>query len=190
VPSSIDQQTLDKFRKVYGESEFTCRFHECAFHSDGFHTIQARNDHELTHVKTLRCADPTCEFFVRGFTSKTGLLNHNRKYHPGPDEGKLPEFVPVRIPTPPPIPPIPQTPPATNEVMSPTSGHTPPSPAQESHEFRAPVKKVRLKRGKRGLPVHNCALCPKVFMRAEALRYVCPSAHLRGGALSSVETHT
>ncbi|KAJ9503773.1 hypothetical protein H2202_000912 [Exophiala xenobiotica] len=180
VPPSIDQETLDTFRKVYGESEFTCRFHECAFHSDGFHTIQARNDHELTHVKTLRCADPTCEFFARGFASKTGLLKHNRKYHPGPDEGKLPEFVPVRIPSPPPIPPIPpappappipQTSPATNEPTVSTYKHAPPRPTQESDRWHAPVKKVRQKRGKRGLPVHNCE-CGKVFMRAEALRYV------------------
>ncbi|EXJ84684.1 hypothetical protein A1O3_05354 [Capronia epimyces CBS 606.96] len=97
VPSSVDQKTLVEFRKVYGESEFTCRFHDCPFHSDGFHTIQARNDHELSHVKTLRCADPTCEFFARGFSSKTGLLKHNRKYHPSPDEAQLPDFVPIHV---------------------------------------------------------------------------------------------
>ncbi|EXJ71755.1 uncharacterized protein A1O5_05565 [Cladophialophora psammophila CBS 110553] len=175
VPPRIDQETLATFRKEYGESEFTCRFHECPFHSDGFHTIQARNNHELGHFKKLRCADPTCEFFARGFASRTGLLKHNRKYHPSPDEVQLPEFVPIRPQTPPPPPPAPPPLPAPNVSPAPSptppSVEPPPSPILES----APVKKVRQKRGKRGLPVHNCEFCGKVFMRAEALRYVYPS---------------
>ncbi|KAI1610626.1 hypothetical protein EDD36DRAFT_467683 [Exophiala viscosa] len=95
LPSSIDQETFRMFKETYGESEFTCRFHDCHFHSDGFKSIQQRDHHELSHVKKLRCADPTCVFFTRGFTSKTGLLKHNRKYHPSPEKGRLPDFVPV-----------------------------------------------------------------------------------------------
>lgn len=166
LPSSIDQQTLVAFRKTHGESEITCRFHDCPFHSDGFETVQKRNDHELSHVKTLRCDVPTCECFARGFASKSGLLKHNRKYHPSPHEGNLPEFVPVRHPTPPPAPAVPPVP----NVPIPPPRNQPPSGVRELPELQT-LKKVRQKRGKRGLPVHECELCRKVFMRAEALRY-------------------
>ncbi|KIW95094.1 uncharacterized protein Z519_03678 [Cladophialophora bantiana CBS 173.52] len=149
VPPSIDQETLATFRK-------------------------ARNNHELSHFKKLRCADTTCEFLVRGFASRTGLLKHNR--HPSPDEVQLPEFVPIRPQNPPAGPPsVPPPLPAANVPPpcspTPTSVEISPISVPES----SPVKKVRQKRGKRGLPVHNCEFCGKVFMRAEALRYVYPS---------------
>lgn len=187
LPSSIDQRTLVKFRNMYGESEFTCRFHDCPFHSDGFESVQKRNDHEMSHVKSLRCAVPTCDFFARGFASRTGLLKHNRKYHPVPSEEELPEFVPVRLPTPPPPPAVPPLLKAPNGPIPRARNPTPPAvvpsppPVPDSPDLRTPVKKERVRWGKRGLPVHKCEIevsdkvCGKVFMRAEALRYVCPS---------------
>ena len=165
LPEGVDPETLDTFRKVYGESEFTCRFHECPYHSDGFHSIKARNEHENTHMKTLRCADPSCEFFARGFTSKTGLQKHNRKYHPSPEEVELPKFEPVRAVSPPPVgwpapPQVPATPPPRPPTPAPPP--PPPPPIQDKPERREPVKKVRQRKGKRGLRVHDCPLCPKV----------------------------
>jgi hypothetical protein len=161
------------FRKVYGESEFTCRFHDCPYHSDGFRSINDRNEHERSHMKTLRCADPTCEYFARGFTSKTGLQKHNRRYHPTPEEVELPAFEPLepaappspivlppaplpRIPTPPPLDPPPTT--WSSQLSSPR-----PQPIDEVPGPIEPIKKVRTKRGKRGLRVHDCPLCPKVI---------------------------
>jgi hypothetical protein len=32
-------------------------------------------------IRLLRCRDPTCEFFDEGFTSRTVLQDHNRRYH-------------------------------------------------------------------------------------------------------------
>jgi hypothetical protein len=167
LPEVVDPETLDTFRKVYGESEFTCRFHECPYHSDGFHSIEARNAHEHTHMKTLRCADPSCEFFARGFISKTGLQKHNRRYHPGPEEVELPKFEPARAISPPPVesPPRPQrqaTPPPPSPSPAPPP-LPPPPPIQHKPEGREPVKKVRQRRGKRGLRVHDCRLCTKVL---------------------------
>ncbi|KIW21374.1 hypothetical protein PV08_01954 [Exophiala spinifera] len=167
VSDDIDLEILNTFRKVYGESEFTCRFHECPYHSDGFQSIQDRNQHEQTHMKTLRCADPSCEFFARGFTSKTGLQKHNRKYHPTPDEVELPKFVPVRPVTPPPVfipppPPRSPTPPLFRMPIPPASAPLRPVVQPQSERCER-IKKVRLKRGKRGLRVHACESCTKVF---------------------------
>jgi hypothetical protein len=158
LPEVVDPETLDTFRKVYGESEFTCRFHECPYHSDGFHSIEARNEHEHTHMKTLRCADSSCEFFARGFTSKTGLQKHNRRYHPGPEEVELPKFEPTRAVNPPPVE-SPSPPPSPGPGPPPSPS---PPPIQDKPEGREPVK-VRQRRGKKGLRVHYCLLCTKVL---------------------------
>jgi hypothetical protein len=142
---------LDSFRKVYGESEFTCRF-ECPRRSDGFSSLEKRDEHEKTHTKPFRCADPSCEFFDRGFASKTGLQKHNRKYHPSPENAELPKFG-AKKPVEPPYVPPPAPPPREP---------TPPSPEKAPERPRVPVKKKRERTGKRGLRVHNCPNCSKV----------------------------
>lgn len=38
------------------------------------------------HIQSLRCADPSCASYDRGFKSKSGLYKHNRKYHPVPEK--------------------------------------------------------------------------------------------------------
>jgi hypothetical protein len=47
--------------------------------------------HEKRHSEPLRCVDPSCDFFARGFTTNVGLLQHNRKYHPDPNELSFPQ---------------------------------------------------------------------------------------------------
>lgn len=164
-PQHVTSEMLESFRKQYGESEFICRFHECPHHSDGFGSTKKRDEHEATHTKSFRCADPSCVFFARGFTSKTGLQKHNRKYHPSPEDAELPKFELDKLvepaPAPPPLlppvePPHPPPPPPQPEPAS------EPEPERPPEQPLAPVKKKREKTGKRGLRVHNCPDCWKV----------------------------
>jgi len=162
IPEGIQPHELEKFKQVYLDSAFICRYRECTRYSDGFKTLTERDEHERLHTKPLRCADPSCEFFSRGFNSKTGLLKHNRKYHPSLDEVELPTFEPRREPEPVFVPPpvaAPPPPPPRDPTPSP-----PPSPDEirEQEIHRNPRKRERVSRAKKGLPVHKCNTCGKV----------------------------
>jgi hypothetical protein len=93
IPSGVQLEEVEVFKRVYTSSAFTCRYFECPQYSDGFPSSAGRAMHEKIHTEPLRCADPFCAFYARGFTSKTGLLKHNQKYHlasEGPDELSFP----------------------------------------------------------------------------------------------------
>jgi hypothetical protein len=166
LPEGIDPEELEKFKEIYLDSAFICRYRECSRYSDGFKSSAERDEHEKLHNKPLRCADPSCDFFGRGFTSKSGLNKHNRKYHPTFDEKELPKFEPGKeeesddIATPPPQAP-PAPPQAPRRAASPRVRSPPP---QQKKPVRQPPRprEERVSRAKKGLPVHQCDICPKV----------------------------
>jgi hypothetical protein len=163
IPNGILPHELEKFRQTYLDSAFICRYRECTRYSDGFKSALERDEHEKLHTKPLRCADPSCEFFSRGFTSKTGLLKHNKKYHPLPEEIELPAFEPRKEPEPVHIPAPVAPPPAPAPVREPTP---PPPPPPEEIEEEEPERIVpkgkRESRAKKGKKVHGCETCGKV----------------------------
>lgn len=163
-PEGATEPELERFKRIYTDSAFICRYRECDRYSDGFRTSAERDEHEKLHNKPLRCADPTCDFWRRGFTSKTGLLKHNRKYHPSPDELPLPDFEPRKEPEPIVIPPPPVVPQAAAPQQR--AATPPPVPSSESDEpeVEKPVqKRGRTSKAKRGLKVHDCDRCNKVY---------------------------
>jgi len=164
-PEGIHPQELNMFKQTYLDSAFICRYRECPRYSNGFETSEDRNSHEQNHTKPLRCADPNCRLFAEGFAKKAGLLRHNRKYHPSPEEEAPPPFEPRKSPEPPlvvppapaltlaPPPPPPPPPPPRYEVPKNLSNHG----QQELASTRRRVSKA-----KKGQKVHNCDLCAKV----------------------------
>ena len=86
----VELEEVEEFKRVYTSSAFTCRFFECPRYSDGFPSSVDRDMHEKIHTEPLRCADLSCNFYARGFTTTAGLLKHNRKYHPSPNELSFP----------------------------------------------------------------------------------------------------
>lgn len=175
LPRGLTQVMLNDFKSIYTDSAFLCRYLDCPRHSNGFSSAAKRNEHESSHAKPLRCSDSSCEFFARGFNTKSGLFKHNRRYHPSPEEKDPPKFelrkeAPVipSSPSPPPQPPPPPVQPLTFQRPKSSVSHVPttmPATIQES------VVK-RMSRAKKGLKVHNCNLCPKIYTRAEGLRQV------------------
>ncbi|TVY46999.1 Vegetative incompatibility protein [Lachnellula occidentalis] len=173
-PEGIHPQELHTFKQTYVDSAFICRYRECPRYSDGFKTSEDRDNHEKIHTKPLRCADPKCEFFARGFVSKTGLLKHNRKYHPSPEEEAPPAFEPRQAPEPPLVlPPDPAlalalAPPLPVPSLPLVPNNVPNSRYQEQAMLASTPRRVSM--AKKGLKVHNCNLCTKIFTRAEGLR--------------------
>jgi hypothetical protein len=164
LPPGIDPSLLEVFKRIYSDSAFTCRYVECPRYSDGFRTSLDRDEHEKRHTKPLRCSDPTCDFFARGFTSKTGLLKHNRKYHPLPEEVELPEFEPRKEPEPQFVPPAPQLPPPRPTTPPAPRAPTPPrrSPEPEEDHAARNLPRKRVSKAKKGKLVHVCEDCGKV----------------------------
>ena len=163
---------LNDFKSIYTDTAFLCRYLECPRHSNGFSSAEKRNLHESSHAKPLRCADSSCEFFTRGFNSKSGLVKHNRRYHPAPEEIDPPKFEPKKEETPPPLPPPPPPPPPPVIPLVEVSRPEPPKPPEPILKQVAQPRPVtkRVSRAKRGVKVHNCHLCPKIYTRAEGLR--------------------
>ncbi|TVY84848.1 Vegetative incompatibility protein HET-E-1 [Lachnellula suecica] len=151
LPEGVQHYELQSFKQTYLDSAFICRYRECPRYSDGFGSSEERHNHEKIHTKPLRCVDPKCDFFARGFTSKTGLLKHNRKYHPLPEETAPPAFEPRKLPEVVPVPSpvqIPQPAPPRVEVI--------PAPVvPEPHDREGPNKPATRRR---------------VYNRAEGLR--------------------
>jgi hypothetical protein len=161
---------LNDFKSIYTDTAFLCRYLDCPRHSNGFSSAEKRNQHESSHAKPLRCADSSCEFFTRGFNSKSGLVKHNRRYHPAPEEIDPPKFEPKKEePQPPPLPPPPPPPVIPPVEVSRPEPPKPPEPILKQVAQPQPVTK-RVSRAKRGVKVHNCHLCPKIYTRAEGLR--------------------
>ncbi|KAI9855169.1 MAG: hypothetical protein M1813_000528 [Trichoglossum hirsutum] len=81
---------LKRFKDFYGSSGFTCPFCGCPRASEGFKTKIERDRHESTHTRQHKCWDSDCEFFVLGFTTRTALNRHNRRYHTRTEESEIP----------------------------------------------------------------------------------------------------
>ncbi|KAH6711796.1 hypothetical protein BKA61DRAFT_693710 [Leptodontidium sp. MPI-SDFR-AT-0119] len=129
---------------------------------------------------TSHSAAPTylsCDFFGRGFTSKSSLNKHNRKYHPTFNEKELPKFEPGKeedsdnMATPPPQAP-PTLPQAPRRAASPRARSAPPQPNRPERQPPRP-REERVSRAKKGLPVHQCDTCPKVLLPLPFPRYPC-----------------
>ncbi len=76
-------------------SGFVCRYRHCPRSINGFISTKERKAHEVLHIRLFRCADATCEFYARGFTTKSALQRHNQRYHTKPDDSKIPVFRPM-----------------------------------------------------------------------------------------------
>lgn len=149
LPGSVSAQEHQKFKSTYSGSAFLCRSIECSHSIDGFPTEAARTNHETSkHVTLLRCADPSCEFYVSGFANRRSLARHNRRFHPEPDALELPTF---GIPIPPP----------SEDEDSETV-----SPAAAASQVRYTPVRGRISKARKGLPVHICEICqpPKVCL--------------------------
>lgn len=155
LPDGASPEDLTRFKEIYLDTAFICRSRECARHFEGFSSSAARDEHETCHTKPLRCAEPFCESFSRGFASKKALDTHNRNQHPSLDEIELPKFEPRSVPEPPVYVPAPE-----QFIIDP-----PPPKEQtlvQANDQSQRQKAVRKSRAKRGLPVHPCEVCGKV----------------------------
>jgi hypothetical protein len=85
------------FRATHNIRPFTCTFARCSRRSDGFSSMQERDEHERAHRPRIMCEETSCQFSKTiGFANKAQLNKHTRKYHQvGPPS--LPPFPRPRL---------------------------------------------------------------------------------------------
>ena len=164
IPEGISPQELENFKEIYLDSAFICRYRKCSRYSNGFKSLRERDDHEKLHNNPLRCSDISCSFFERGFATKSGLSKHNRKYHPALEEAELPHFEPGKQQESEPSPPPPPPPPVQTRPTSPPRPKNPEQAPERMSRYLPTPRHERVSRARKGLAVHRCTLCEKVFL--------------------------
>jgi hypothetical protein len=75
----VSIQQLEKFRRDFGCTAFTCRVEYCPFASTGFDNAALRDEHEQTHAPRISCHVPGCQY--PPFRSTRALKSHLTKIH-------------------------------------------------------------------------------------------------------------
>lgn len=70
---------LEKFKKDYQSSVYTCRLGSCARATVGFETERQRDEHEIGHVRQFRCTYSSCQY--PPFLSAQALRRHVNGTH-------------------------------------------------------------------------------------------------------------
>jgi hypothetical protein len=75
----VSAEELELFKNQFGTSAFTCRLRSCPRATLGFDSERLRLEHEMAHVRRLRCTFPACQY--PPFVSAQALKNHVTKHH-------------------------------------------------------------------------------------------------------------
>lgn len=87
---STDPAALLQLQAYYGRHLFKCPRLYCHWYHRGFETSQQRDAHMQDHEKPFRCLEPTCDRAFLGFSTKSELAEHVKKYHTDPTDGDFP----------------------------------------------------------------------------------------------------
>ncbi|KAK3497861.1 uncharacterized protein B0T23DRAFT_394061 [Neurospora hispaniola] len=77
--SGISPEDLDRFKKEFRTSAFTCRFPNCPRAALGFPDEKAKSEHETRHTQRINCAVVGCQY--PPFVSARALRDHISKCH-------------------------------------------------------------------------------------------------------------
>lgn len=84
----VTAEELELFKSQFRTSAFTCRLKSCPRATLGFESEKPRLQHEMTHIRRLRCPVADCKF--PPFVSPQALRIHTSKYH---SHGLLPKSI-------------------------------------------------------------------------------------------------
>ncbi|KAK4071005.1 uncharacterized protein Triagg1_6372 [Trichoderma aggressivum f. europaeum] len=75
----VTAEELELFKSQFRTSAFTCRLKSCPRATLGFESEKLRLQHEMTHIRRLRCMAVDCKF--PPFASPQALKIHTNRYH-------------------------------------------------------------------------------------------------------------
>ena len=88
LPAHLDVESFQRFKRLYGWLGFGCRSSRCRNTNKLYGTDQERQQHEKSHIRSLRCTD--CNSVPRGFKSASALRKHRESYHMKPEDFDIP----------------------------------------------------------------------------------------------------
>ena len=73
----------------HSSGSYLCSYQGCPRASQGFNSVELRQQHEENHAPRFQCSSPACGFWK--CSSEAALRKHTAKYHDGQDMACIPE---------------------------------------------------------------------------------------------------
>ena len=87
---------MREFRVSHSSGSYLCSYQGCPRASQGFSSVELRQQHEENHAPRFQCSRPACGFWK--CSSEAALRKHTAKYHDAQDVSDVPNSIhrPVR----------------------------------------------------------------------------------------------
>ena len=82
---------MREFRVSHSSGSYLCSYQGCPRASQGFSSVELRQQHEENHAPRFQCSSPACGFWK--CSSEAALRKHTAKYHDGQDVSCVPNFL-------------------------------------------------------------------------------------------------
>ena len=79
---------MREFRVSHSSGSYLCSYQGCPRASQGFSSLELRQQHEESHAPRFQCSNPACGFWK--CSSEAALRKHTTKYHDGQDVSSVP----------------------------------------------------------------------------------------------------
>ena len=79
---------MREFKESHSSGSYLCSYQGCPRASQGFSSLELRQQHEESHAPRFQCPNPACGFWK--CSSEAALRKHTAKYHDGQDVSGVP----------------------------------------------------------------------------------------------------
>ena len=79
---------MREFKESHSSGSYLCSYQGCPRASQGFSSLELRQQHEESHAPRFQCSNPACGFWK--CSSEAALRKHTTKYHDGQDVSGVP----------------------------------------------------------------------------------------------------
>ena len=79
---------MREYRLRHSSGSYLCSYQGCPRASQGFSSVELRQQHEENHAPRFQCSSPACGFWK--CSSEAALRKHTAKYHDGQDVSRVP----------------------------------------------------------------------------------------------------
>ena len=82
---------MHEFRVSHSSGHYLCSYQGCPRASQGFSSLELRQQHEESHAPRFQCPNPACGYWM--CSSEAALRKHTTKYHDAQDVSDVPNSI-------------------------------------------------------------------------------------------------